>query len=275
MIATLRLTYVAVIFALITLPLLPVQYLAMRSERLLHKSLPRLWHRIIAKLLGFKIEITGELARHRPLLIVANHSSWADIVVLSSLAEVSFIAKAEVRDMPLFGWFAVLQRSIFVDRTRRSNSRQQADTIAERLMMGDAMVLFAEGTTSDGNRILPFKSTLFGAAQLALAEAHVDKVLIQPVSIAYTKVHGLPAGRYMRPISSWPGTQGMLASLSRYVREGAFDIEVRLGAPVEFTPKSSRKAVAARMESEVRAMMQTSLMRRPFAPALLIDGKTV
>jgi lyso-ornithine lipid O-acyltransferase len=275
MIAILRLTYVAVIFALITLPLLPVQYLAMRSERLFHKSLPRLWHRIIVKLLGFKIEITGELARHRPLLIVANHSSWADIVILSSLAEVSFIAKAEVRNMPLFGWFAVLQRSIFVDRTRRSNSREQADTIADRLVKGDAMVLFAEGTTSDGNRILPFKSTLFGAAQLALAEAHVDKVLVQPVSIAYTKVHGLPIGRYMRPTVAWPGTQGVLQSLSRYVREGAFDIEVRFGAPVEFTLMSNRKAVAAQMEGQVRAMMQTSLLRRPFAPALLIDGKTV
>jgi lyso-ornithine lipid O-acyltransferase len=275
MIAALRLTYVAVIFALITFPLLPVQYLAMRTERLFHKSLPHLWHRIIAKLLGFKIEVTGELAKDRPLLIVANHSSWADIVVLSSLAEVSFIAKAEVRDMPLFGWFAVLQRSVFVDRTRRSNSRQQADSIAERLTKGDAMVLFGEGTTSDGNRILPFKSTLFGAAQLALAEAHVDKVLVQPVSTAYTKVHGLPSGRFMRPISSWPGTQGMLASLSRYVREGAFDIEVRFGEPVEFTQKSNRKVIAAQMEAEVRAMMQTSLMRRPFEPVLLTGGKTV
>jgi lyso-ornithine lipid O-acyltransferase len=275
MIAALRLTYVAVIFALITIPLLPVQYLAMRSERLFHKSLPCLWHRIIAKLLGFRIEVTGELAQDRPLLIVSNHSSWADIVVLSSLAEVSFIAKAEVRDMPLFGWFAVLQRSVFVDRTRRSNSRQQADSIAERLTKGDAMVLFGEGTTSDGNRILPFKSTLFGAAQLALAEAHVDKVLIQPVSIAYTKVHGLPAGRYMRPVSSWPGTQGMLASLARYVREGAFDIEVRFGTPVEFTQTSNRKIVAAQMEAEVRAMMQTSLMRRPFEPVLLLGEKTV
>jgi lyso-ornithine lipid O-acyltransferase len=264
MIAAARLIFVAVVFFAITIPLLPIQYLAMRVERLFHKSLPRLWHRIIAKLVGFKIEVTGKLAKDRPLLIVSNHSSWADIVVLSSLAEVSFIAKAEVRNMPLFGWFAVLQRSIFVDRTKRSNSRQQADSIATRLTKGDAMVLFAEGTTSDGNRILPFKSTLFGAAQLALAEAHVDKVLVQPVSIAYTKVHGLPMGRYMRPTVSWPGTQGVLPSLSRYVREGAFDIEVRIGTPVEFTLQSNRKAVAAQMEAEVRAMMQTSLMRRPF-----------
>ncbi len=220
-----------------------------------------MWHKIIAKLLGFKIQVTGELAKDRPLLIVSNHSSWADIVVLSSLSEVSFIAKAEVRDLPLFGWFAVLQRSVFVDRTRRHNSSHQANSIAARLTKGDAMVLFAEGTTSDGNRVLPFKSTLFGAAQLALKEAHVETVLIQPVSIAYTRIQGMPMGRYMRPISAWPGIEGMVQSLSRYISEGAFDIEVRIGAPVEFTPQSNRKEVAADMESRVRATMQTSLMQ--------------
>lgn len=275
MIAALRLISVAVIFAFITFPLLPVQFLAMRAEKLCHKSLPHLWHRIISRLLGFKIHVTGDLAKDRPLLIVSNHSSWADIVVLSSLSEVSFIAKSEVRDLPLFGWFAVLQRSVFVDRARRHNSGQQANSIAERLTKGDAMVLFAEGTTSDGNRVLTFKSTLFGAAQLALREAHVEKVLIQPVSIAYTRVQGLPMGRYMRPISAWPGSQGMLQSLSRYVREGAFDIEVRIGAPVEFTQKSNRKEVATEMEARVRAMMLTSLMRRPFEPAILNAVKTV
>jgi lyso-ornithine lipid O-acyltransferase len=275
MIAVARLVYVVVIFALITFPFLPVQYLAMRSERLFHKSLPRLWHRIISKLLGFRIQVTGELARDRPLLIVSNHSSWADIVVLSALAEVSFIAKSDVRDLPLFGWFAVLQRSVFIDRTRRQNSRDQADTIAARLTKGDAMVLFAEGTTSDGNRVLPFKSALFGAAQLALNEAHVEKVLIQPVCIAYTRVQGLPMGRYMRPISSWPGSVGLLQSLSRYIREGAFDIELRIGEPVEFTPQSSRKEIAAQMETCVRAMMRTSLSGRPFDPAILNAVKTV
>jgi lyso-ornithine lipid O-acyltransferase len=275
MIAAARLVYVAVIFALITFPFLPVQYVAMRTERLFHKSLPHLWHRIIAKLLGFKIQVTGELAKDRPLLIVSNHSSWADIVVLSALSQVSFIAKAEVRDLPLFGWFAVLQRSVFIDRTRRSNSRKQAGSIAARLSKGDAMVLFAEGTTSDGNRILPFKSTLFGAAQLALKEAGVEKVLVQPVSIAYTRVQGMPMGRYMRPISAWPGSVSMVQSLSRYISEGAFDIEVRIGAPVEFTQHSNRKEVASQMEAQVRAMMRASLMQREFDPAILNADKRV
>ncbi len=275
MIAAFRVAFVFFLFALFTLPLLPVQYVSMRMERFVHKSLPRFWHTVIAKLLGLKVQVIGELSRERPLLIAANHSSWADIVVLSSVAEVSFIAKSEVKTWPLFGLLAILQRSVFVERHRKQTTGHQADTIAGRLAKGDAMVLFAEGTTSDGNRVLPFKSALFGAAQVALRDTEAHKVLIQPVSIAYTRVHGLPMGRYMRPVSSWPGTVPLIANLIIMVREGALDVEVRIGAPVEFTPKSSRKAVSAAMERQVRAMMQTSLMGREIEPDVFNGVETV
>ena len=270
-----RIAFVFLIFALLTLPLLPVQYVSMRLERFVHKSLPRFWHRVIAKLLGLRVHVTGELSSARPLLIVANHSSWADIVVLSTIAEVSFIAKSEVKTWPLFGLFAVLQRSVFVERERKQTTGRQAGTIASRLAQGDAMVLFAEGTTSDGNRVLPFKSALFGAAQLALRDTAAHKVLIQPVSIAYTKVQGLPMGRYMRRVASWPGSVGIISSLLAIVREGAFDVEVRIGAAVEFTPQSSRKQVALEMEHKVRAMMQTSLMGRQIDPVVFNTEETV
>jgi lyso-ornithine lipid O-acyltransferase len=270
-----RIAFVFLIFALLTLPLLPVQYVSMKLERFVHKSLPRFWHRVIAKLLGLRIHVIGELSAERPLLIAANHSSWADIVVLSAVAEVSFIAKSEVKNWPLFGLFAVLQRSVFVERERKQTTGLQADTIAARLAKGDAMVLFAEGTTSDGNRVLPFKSALFGAAQVALRGTGAHKVLIQPVSIAYTRVQGLPMGRYLRPVTSWPGTVPLIANLLAMAREGALDVEVRIGAPVEFTPKSSRKAVAGEMERHVRAMMQTSLMGRPVEALVSNDLETV
>ena len=275
MIAALRVFFVLLAFTLLTLPLLPVQYVSMKLERFVHKSLPRFWHTIIARLLGLRIQVIGELSAERPLLIAANHSSWADIVVLSSIAEVSFIAKSEVKSWPLFGLLAILQRSVFVERERKQTTGHQADTIAGRLAKGDAMVLFAEGTTSDGNRVLPFKSALFGAAQVALRDTEAHKVLIQPVSIAYTRVHGLPMGRYIRPVSSWPGTVPLIANLISMVREGALDVEVRIGAPVEFTPKSSRKAVSAAMERQVRSMMQTSLMGREIEPVVFNGVETV
>jgi lyso-ornithine lipid O-acyltransferase len=275
MIAAFRIAFVFSIFALFTLPLLPVQYVSMKLERFVHKSLPRFWHKVIAKLLGLRIQVIGGLSTERPLLIVSNHSSWADIVVLSTVAEVSFIAKSEVKTWPLFGMFAVLQRSVFVERDRRQTTGRQADTIASRLAEGDAMVLFAEGTTSDGNRVLPFKSALFGAAQAALRDNEARTVLIQPVSIAYTKVHGLPMGRHMRPLTAWPGSVPLIGNLLGMVREGALDVEVRIGAPVEFTPQSSRKEVALEMERQVRAMMQTSLMGRDVKPVVFNVTETV
>ena len=97
------------------------------------------------------------------MLFVANHISYLDITVLGSLIAGSFVAKTEVARWPLFGWLAKLQRSVFVDRQVRSTA-QQRDAIAERLAAGDALILFPEGTSGDGNRVLPFKSALFSVA---------------------------------------------------------------------------------------------------------------
>jgi 1-acyl-sn-glycerol-3-phosphate acyltransferase len=95
-------------------------------------------------------------------LYVANHVSYTDITVLGSVIPGSFIAKAEVADWPFFGWLAKLQRSVFVDRQVRSTVTQR-DAVGERLASGDALILFPEGTSGDGNRVLPFKTALFGA----------------------------------------------------------------------------------------------------------------
>ena len=119
---------------------------------------------------GVRVDAGGRaIARHGPLLVVSNHTSWLDITVISTLAPLSFVAKSEVAGWPLFGTFARLQRSIFIDRTRRKGAAEANREIAERLAGGDAIVLFAEGTTSDGNRVLPFRSAVVGAARDAIA----------------------------------------------------------------------------------------------------------
>ena len=131
--------------------------------------------------------------------------SWKDILVLGSVADVVFIAKSEVRGWPVLGWLARLQRSVFVEREARRKTGAQAGEVSRRMLDGEVVVLFAEGTTSDGNRVLPFNSSLFGAATAALPFAPEGKVHIQPVSIAYTALHGMAMGRYHRPVAGWPG----------------------------------------------------------------------
>ncbi|KQT64318.1 MULTISPECIES: lysophospholipid acyltransferase family protein [unclassified Aureimonas] len=262
MIAWTRIVCVALALALVSLVLAPLQILALRCRWRLARRLPILWHRLACRLIGLRVVTRGVPCAARPLLLVANHQSWADILALGQVAEVSFIAKAEVRSWPVFGWLAVLQRTVFVAREERGRTAEQADAIAERLSEGDAMVLFAEGTTSDGNGLLPFKTALFGAAQAAIRRSGAAEVAVQPVAVAYTRLHGMPMGRYFRPLAAWPGDVTLGPHLLAFLKEGAIDVEVSFGEPIAFSAASDRKTVGRRTEAEVRRLLAESLAGR-------------
>ena len=124
----LRAATVLATLTVVTLPLIPVQWLALRLKGGLKRSLPVVWHRIACRTVGIRVREIGKPARERPLLIVANHVSWLDITVLGSRMPLSFVAKTEVASWPVFGLFAKLQRSVFVDRQRRSATGTSANT---------------------------------------------------------------------------------------------------------------------------------------------------
>ncbi len=266
--AWLRFIVMAAAFVLAILVLVPLQYMFLKTGLGPRIATPMLFHRIVTRLLGFRVHVHGEMAKDRPLLLTANHTSWTDIVILGSLREMAFIAKAEVAKWPLFGMLAKLQRTVFIEREKRGKTHHQASEIAVRLAAGDPMVLFAEGTTSDGNRVLPFKTSLFGAAQVAIRDTDVETVTVQPVAIAYTRVHGIPMGRVHRPIVAWPGDVPLGPSLIGLLKDGAVDVDVWFGEPVVIDGKSDRKALARTMEGRVRAMVQTSLMGRDLVAQL-------
>lgn len=221
--------------------------------------LPRLWHGRVLKALDLRVRVVGALSAQRPLMIASNHVSWTDIGVLGSLADLSFIAKSDMKGWPLMGWLSTLQRTVFVERERRRRSGEQASEIALRLKQGDVMVLFPEGTTDDGNRMLPFKSTLFGAATMAIGPGGAEEVTIQPVSIAYVGRHGMPVGRAGRMALSWIGDQDLGPHLASLMEAGPVDVEVRFGEPVTFSAQSDRKETARLVEARVQAMLQASL----------------
>ena len=137
--------------------LIPVQLLALRLDWPLRRRLPRFWHRMALWFLGIRVHVHGTLDTHRPLMIAANHASWKDILVLGSQADVAFIAKTEVASWPVFGFLARLQKTIFVVREEKRRTGDQINEIAARMEDGEIVVLFPEGTTSDGNRILGIK----------------------------------------------------------------------------------------------------------------------
>ena len=263
MIAWIRIVLVLLVMVLLTLVLLPLQLLSNAFGWRLAWYLPRWWHRVAHRLLGVRIIVHGEIERHRPLLIAANHSTWKDIIVLGAVADVVFIAKSEVRDWPVFGWLARWQRSVFIERTRRRETGAQVSEVARRLADGEIVVLFAEGTTSDGNRLLTFKSSLFGAAASAVESSPTGDVAIQPVALAYTHAHGMPLGRYARPLAAWPGDISLTPHLLGILREGAIDVHVCLGEAVIYNQDSNRKQVTKLVEQRVRQMLQARLYGQP------------
>ena len=242
-----------------SLVLVPLQILSMKTGLWPETVILKIWHGMILKALGMRIHVKGALAKQRPLLIAANHISWTDIMVLGSFADVKFIARADMEGWPLIGMLSKLQRTVFIERERKRTSGDQASEIARRMANGDAMVLFAEGSTGDGNSVLPFKSTLFGAASMAISEGAAEQVFIQPVAIAYTRLHGFPMGRRHRPISAWIGDQDLMPHLKVLLAEGGLDAEVHFGEPVAFSKGSNRKETARLMEAKVREMMQAAL----------------
>ncbi|MCT8998210.1 lysophospholipid acyltransferase family protein [Chelativorans intermedius] len=260
--STLRLLAALLPVALWTPPMMLAQALAIRTGWWSDRVIPRLWHRLALRVLGIRVRVHGRMATQRPLLIAANHVSWTDIMVLGSLDGMHFIAKAEVRDWPVAGSFARLQRSVFVERERRRASPLQAREIAGRLADGDPMVLFAEGTTGEGSRVQPFKSTLFGAAQQALVGSGGERVLVQPVAIAYMRRNGLPLDRRERSQIAWIGQTALLPHLRMLLDAGRMEVDVHFGEPIPFCANSDRKAVARAAEGEVRRMLVAALRGR-------------
>lgn len=262
MIAWLRIVLVLLCLAIVTLALLPAQLLCLRFDLKPRRRIPRLWHRAACALLGLKVRVHGALEKRRPLMLVANHASWQDILVLGAIADVVYIAKSEVRDWPVFGLLARLQATIFVVREEKRKTGEQVGEIARRMADGEIVVLFPEGTTSDGNRLLEVKTSLFGAAATAAAQVPGGTVFIQPLSIAYTGIHGMAMGRYHRPIVAWPGDIALLPHLLGILKEGAFEIDVDFGEMIPYDASGHRKALSREVEGRIRAMLGDRLRAR-------------
>ncbi len=259
---TLRLWLSGAAILLVALVLLPIQYASWRFKLPTARLLPMLFHRSAAKIMGLKVHVIGAPSTDRPMLILSNHVSWIDIVALGTLMPLSFVAKAEIANWPVFGLMAKLQRSVFVDRNRKGETSKVNAEIAERLKEGDPIVLFAESTTSDGNRILPFRSALVGAAQETILSGGGVHVCLQPVALAYNRRDGLPTGRMGRAHIGWYGDMEMVPHLVGILRGGPLDVEIRFGDALAFDAGSERKTVTKAAEDQVRALMAEGLTGR-------------
>jgi len=256
----------------LTLPLMPVQAVFVRTSPRLARWFPHWYHRQVCRLIGVRLHIKGSVVSGKPILLVANHSSWLDIPVLSAVAPLSFVAKKEVGAWPFVSALARLQRTVFVDRERRSAVGAAAGEMIRRLSEGDALVLFAEGTSTDGNRVLPFKTSLFAAAKPSkgVGSGPAADAVVQTVSVVYTKLHGVPLGRADRPLVGWYGDMEMTSHAWALLGAGPIDVTIRVGDPVPLRDFADRKELARRTEDEVREGVVRILRNRDGNDALAV-----
>lgn len=242
-----------------TFACLPVQMILLALGGSGRHRFPRFYHRVSARLFGFEIVTSGAPIAARPVLFVSNHSSYLDIIVLGALLEGSFIAKTEVAGWALFGLLAKMQRTVFVDRRRPGTAGQQRDELKERLRAGDNLILFPEGTSSDGNRTLPFKSALFGAA----SPVDGKDITVQPVSITATHLDGIPLGHNLRSLYAWYGDMTLEPHLWAVLQAGRIRVAVEFHPPVTLAQFANRKGLADHCGRVVSAGVARQVTGRP------------
>jgi len=201
----------------------------------------RWYHAALCRIAGIRVRMIGTPAAAepgRPVLFLCNHQSWADVLVLGSRLEACFVSKAEVGSWPLIRTVARLGRTVYVSRRRGATAREK-DEIAGRLAKGDSLILFPEGTTSDGARILPFRSALIGAVE----DAEVRPV-VQPVSLVFDRLDGLPVTRPHRPHFAWYGDTSIARHAWTMLGRRSCGATILLHPPLDPADFPDRKALA-------------------------------
>ena len=229
----------------------PVQFVITKLG-MFSPFLTMLFHRIGCIFCGLRVRTIGEPLHNRPTLLLSNHISWTDIVAIGSVADVTFVAKTGVRDTFFVGFMASLQRTLFVDYNRRADAKRTSAEMANRLAKNGAVLLFAEGHRDLGDHVQPFRSALVGAAQAAMIEGGAKEVAIQPVTIAYTHLQGLPISRNERSGVSGMNARGLKAVVAGILGSGVKDVTIAFGAPIPMSAETDRKAITKLAEDQVR-----------------------
>lgn len=253
-----------IVYVGFTLGCIPVQAVLVAVRAPMRQRFPQWYHARCLRLLGLRIETHGTPSKTHPTLYVANHVSYLDISILGALLPASFVAKADVAEWPFFGLLAKLQRTVFIAREAR-RAAVQRDEMERRLEAGDDLILFPEGTSGDGNRVLPFKSALFSVAE---RRPDGEPLTVQPVSVAYSKLDGLPMGRYLRPFFAWYGDMDLLPHMWAAISLGTVTVEVTFHEPVTLDQLGSRKVLSQHCWSQVSQGVSDALSghREPVEP---------
>ena len=215
-----------------------------------HPTVTSWWHNRAADILGIRVTVAGSRPR-APALLVSNHVSWLDIVVLGGLTHTDFLSKYEVRKWPVMGWLAARSGTLFI-RRGRNETGTVGQQIGERLLQGGMLTLFPEGTTTDGHKVRPFYSRLFSTA-IDTATA------VTPVALRY-HVDG-----ELDPLAPYTDNQPIGQNLRGLIDRPFTEVNVVFGDPIRLDGHT-RKQLAEQARDEIVDMLngpaQTPLHHR-------------
>ncbi len=201
------------------------------------------WHRRLCRILGVSIVVHGR-PHPEAALLVANHISWLDIVGLNAVCDALFLAKREIRDWPLLGWLSARAGTLFIRRGAEDGARQAADQITWHLLRGNSVVLFPEGTSTDGRSVRRFHARLFQSAVRA-------GCMVQPVAVRYPHVEGC------HPLVPFVGEDAFAGHLWRLLSLRGIRLELTFLPPLE-PREHTRQALATRSQQGILAVVNTA-----------------
>ncbi len=233
------------VLAILIVPHLLTKWIGLRT------TIPNMYLGWTAWAAGLDVRVVGMPLR-RDVLFVANHVSWFDILALGGAGRTAFVAKAEIGRWPIIGWLADQNHTVYVARENRRQVTQQSAALADALAIGRPVALFAEGTTGDGNSLLPFRASL-----LAPAAPGPDALRVQPVALDY--------GRDARDYA-WIDPESAGANARRLLsRRGRGLLTIRFLDPLPADLARDRKTAAAAARTRIAAAL--GMTRDAFPPA--------
>jgi len=239
------------------------------NSRRLTERFPLLFHSAVCRVFSLDVQRCGEITSDRPVLFVSNHVSYMDIFVLGSVLPGAFVAKSEVASWPVFGALGKLQNTLFLER-KAQRAADQIGLVAEHLKEQGHLIMFPEGTSTSGDHVKKFRSSLFAAA---------EGVTVQPVTVAYLDYEGQPMTQAQRERFAWylpdpsvpKPNRPFAAHFFSGLGLGRCRIQIQVHEPIVMGADFDRKVCAARCEDVVRAGLEALLPEAVDAKS--VDGQ--
>ena len=207
------------IFIFLSIFLIFLKFLLQIFSKKISQKIVQTFHKLVLWLVNINVEVIGERnLNNLPTLYVSNHLSYLDIPVLGSIINGRFIAKNDISNWPIIGFLSRVGNTIFINRNLRFLKNNKS-IIYDYISKGNNVILFPEGTTSDGIRVLSFKSSL-------LTSLEKKNILIQPIVIKYKSINGMPLNRWLKPIIAWYGDMDLKPHLINILK--LFSIKTKI-----------------------------------------------